>query len=164
MKNLVAGICLIGVLGHFDHTRSGQLVLKDAKLIIELMSGDIVIIPSGAITHYNIPIRRSGVIHPLTQEPLIGDEWRSSIVQYTAGGLLRWIWHGNRKAPAGKKKRAQKDAEDAEGDGRWKELWDLFPTRADFLKAVTTGHMPTAGLTTKINNGESLLMPPHPQA
>ncbi|KAF7346240.1 hypothetical protein MSAN_01851000 [Mycena sanguinolenta] len=76
-NNLAFGWCAIMVLGNFDHTRGGHLVLWDCKLIIEFPLGSTILIPSAAILHLNIPIHRN--------------EHRYSFMQYTAGGLFRWV-------------------------------------------------------------------------
>ena len=44
-------ICVVIVLG--DH-EGGELVLVEPGLVLELKSGDIVIFPSGNITHFNL--------------------------------------------------------------------------------------------------------------
>lgn len=40
VHNLIWGFCALGIFGSFDHTKSGQLILWEAKVIIELKHGD----------------------------------------------------------------------------------------------------------------------------
>ncbi|KAK7054537.1 hypothetical protein VNI00_003735 [Paramarasmius palmivorus] len=78
--NLFCGLCAVMALGDFDYTRGGHLVLWDLGLIIEVPPGCTVFFPSALIEHSNIPISK--------------DESRSSIVQYSAAGLFRWVHNG----------------------------------------------------------------------
>ncbi len=84
--NLPFGLCSVTALGDFDPTKGGHLVLWDLGLVIEFPPGSTILLPSAAISHFNTPIRRG--------------ESRSSFTQYTAGGLFRWVSHGNQNAPA----------------------------------------------------------------
>ncbi|KAF7971652.1 hypothetical protein HWV62_20610 [Athelia sp. TMB] len=76
--NLAHGTCPIGVLGAFNHRTRGHMILHEPKLIIELWRGDIMFIPSAAVTHENAPIAPN--------------ERRYSFTQYTAGGLFCHVW------------------------------------------------------------------------
>ncbi|KAJ7315540.1 hypothetical protein DFH08DRAFT_715411 [Mycena albidolilacea] len=78
--NKADGMCLIGALGSFDADKGGQLVCWDYDLIIRFPPGCSILIPSAVVTHSNTPIRD-------------GEE-RFSIIQYTAGGLFRWVANG----------------------------------------------------------------------
>ncbi|KZP11062.1 hypothetical protein FIBSPDRAFT_678375, partial [Athelia psychrophila] len=69
--NVVYRTCPIGVLGPFNHRTGGQLILHEPKLVIELRRGDIMFIPSAAVTHENAPI--------------VAGEKCYSFTQYTAG-------------------------------------------------------------------------------
>jgi hypothetical protein len=75
--NLAWGWCAITALGHFDPDRGGHLILWDLKLIIRFPPGSTILLPSAIISHSNTPIQRG--------------ETRSSFVQYSAGGLFRWV-------------------------------------------------------------------------
>lgn len=81
-KNLISGFCAIVAFGNFDHTRSGQLVLHEANVVLEIRPGDVVFIPSALITHSNWPVAEG--------------ETRMSWTSFTAGGLFRWKIAGNR--------------------------------------------------------------------
>lgn len=142
MKNLVTGICAIGVFGKFNHKTSGHIILKEAKVILEVMDGDLVVIPSAAVNHRNSGLREG--------------EWRSSIVQYTNGGLFRWIWHNGLK---GKVSASQALADAEEGKRRWEEGWSLFPTFSGLKVACETGRLPRMGVRDRIEQGLSLLLP-----
>ncbi|KAL1684518.1 hypothetical protein GGG16DRAFT_119722 [Schizophyllum commune] len=78
--NLPWGWCPITALGNFDPKRGGHLVLWELRLVIEFPPGSTIIIPSGLITHSNVPVGP--------------DETRFSVTQYTAGALIRWVDQG----------------------------------------------------------------------
>jgi hypothetical protein len=78
--NLAWGWCAITSLGWFDADRGGHLILWDLKLIIRFPPGSTILMPSAIIRHSNIPVQ----LH----------EKHFSFVQYTAGGLFRWIRNG----------------------------------------------------------------------
>ncbi|KAI5823488.1 hypothetical protein K523DRAFT_404023 [Schizophyllum commune Tattone D] len=71
--NLPWGWCPITALGNYDYKRGGHLV-------IEFPPGSTIIIPSGLLTHSNVPVGP--------------DETRYSVTQYTAGALIRWVDQG----------------------------------------------------------------------
>ena len=48
----------MGVFGNFAHEEGAQLVLRELKLVVELRPGDLIIFPSGTITHKNLPLAR----------------------------------------------------------------------------------------------------------
>lgn len=152
LKNFAGGICVIGALGSFNHETSGHLVLVEAKLILEFMDGDLAVLPSAALTHANTPIRR-GV-------PGFEDEWRMSIVQYTSGGLLRWLWQGEKLADKTPLSKSARDARNAEGRARWTEALDLFPTLEGILSAARGGRVPSSNVVARIRSGDSLIIPP----
>ncbi|KAJ7027064.1 hypothetical protein C8F04DRAFT_1045077 [Mycena alexandri] len=78
--NLSWGWCAITALGWFDPDLGGHLILWDLKLVIRFPPGATILIPSAIVRHSNVPIR--------------AHEKRFSFVQYTAGGLFRWIRNG----------------------------------------------------------------------
>jgi hypothetical protein len=80
--NCPFGWCAIQALGQFDPTKGGQLVLWEPKLVINFPAGSLILLPSGTITHSNIPVAP-------------GDT-RASFTQYAAGGLFRYIDYGFR--------------------------------------------------------------------
>ncbi|KAH8102767.1 hypothetical protein DFH11DRAFT_1512923 [Phellopilus nigrolimitatus] len=114
-KNLVWGVCAVGAFGRFNHRTSGQLLLREAKVIMEVKRGDVIYIPSGSLTHCNAPLRA-------------GEE-RRSIACYTAGGLIRWVAQGHQQA-TGKSHmtKAEFKKYEMEGAQRWEDGWQLFCT------------------------------------
>ena len=75
------GWCSITALGNFNSKIGGLLVLLDLQFAIELPAGSSILIPSAAFTHYNLPIAL--------------EESRSSVTQFSAGGIFRWIAYGH---------------------------------------------------------------------
>ncbi|KAJ7056523.1 hypothetical protein C8F01DRAFT_1211255 [Mycena amicta] len=78
--NLAWGWCAITALGRFNPNRGGHLILWDLRLVIRFPPGSTIFIPSALLLHSNSPIQAG--------------ETRSSFVQYSAGGLFRWIDQG----------------------------------------------------------------------
>ncbi|KAJ7763261.1 hypothetical protein B0H14DRAFT_2633759 [Mycena olivaceomarginata] len=78
--NKADGMCLIGTLGNFDPSQGGHLVCWDYDLIICFPPGCSILIPSAVVTHSNTPIQD-------------GEEC-FSLIQYSAGGLFRWVDNG----------------------------------------------------------------------
>ncbi|KZP08486.1 hypothetical protein FIBSPDRAFT_694812, partial [Athelia psychrophila] len=113
--NIAYGTCPIGVLGSFNHRTGGQLILHEPKLVIELRRGDIMFIPSAALTHENAPI--------------VAGEKRYSFTQYTAGGLFRYIWCDGRLA----KNLRGADAREYKmgGEKRWTDGWARYSTMGE---------------------------------
>lgn len=113
--NLVYGTCPIGALGPFNHRTGGHIILHEPKVIFEFRRGDVMFIPSGAITHENVPIAEG--------------ETRYSFTMYTAGGLFRYVWCGQRTV------REVRETDEglyaryiAEGPGRWEDGWKRYST------------------------------------
>ncbi|PBK60382.1 hypothetical protein ARMSODRAFT_990951 [Armillaria solidipes] len=75
--NLPFGWCAITTLGRFDPRFGGHLVLWDLKLVLDFPPGSTILIPSAILRHSNTTIGRS--------------ERRYSFMQYTMGGLFRWV-------------------------------------------------------------------------
>ena len=57
------------------------MVFPELKLAVWFPAGSSIIIPSAALTHYNLPIGPQ--------------ETRSSVTQFSAGGIFRWIAYGH---------------------------------------------------------------------
>ncbi|KAJ7799450.1 hypothetical protein B0H14DRAFT_2388030, partial [Mycena olivaceomarginata] len=79
-RNKADGMCLIGALGDFNADKGAHLVLWDYGLMIRFPAGCSSMIPSAVVTHSNTPIQE-------------GEE-RYSLIQYSAGGLFRWVANG----------------------------------------------------------------------
>ncbi|KAL0566135.1 hypothetical protein V5O48_015885, partial [Marasmius crinis-equi] len=80
LKNLAFGLCAITALGNYDWRKGGHLILFDLKIVIEFPPGTTIFIPSSVLCHANTAIQP-------------GEE-RYSVVQFSAGGLFRWVEQG----------------------------------------------------------------------
>ncbi|KAF7799733.1 hypothetical protein EIP86_010975 [Pleurotus ostreatoroseus] len=121
-NNLADGLCWILANGDYDPTRGGHLVLWELGLVIEFPPGSSVLIPSAVIAHGNVAIQPGEV--------------RTSMTQYAAGGLFRWVEYGFKTEPNFKKaepKRARKVME--ERPTRWRESIKLFPKYKNLAEA-----------------------------
>ncbi|KZV79080.1 hypothetical protein EXIGLDRAFT_596407, partial [Exidia glandulosa HHB12029] len=75
-RNYILGICPVLVLGKFNHETSGQFIMVEPKLVLELRPGDVFLLMSSIITHGTAPLRAG--------------ETRRSWTCFTAGGIFRW--------------------------------------------------------------------------
>ena len=118
--NLAYGTCPIGALGPFNHRTGGHIILHEPKLIIEFRRGDVMFIPSAAVTHENVPIGAG--------------ESRYSFTMYTAGGLFRYAWCGMRTV-----KEIQVTDKElyeryiAEGPSRWTHGWNKYSSIGELI-------------------------------
>ena len=91
VMNLFTGMCLIIVLGRFDHRSSGQFLMHEARTIVELRPGDFFFTLSSGLGHRNAR--------------LVPGHSRSSIVMYSPASLFKWVHDGhtaNEECPKGK--------------------------------------------------------------
>lgn len=114
-SNRAVGWCSIIVLGDFDHTKGGHIILEELRLIIEFPPGSTILIPSALCRHSNTPIQEG--------------ETRMVMTQYAAGGLFRYVDFGYHT----KKELKKLDPERYEGieakeESRWAEQVNLFST------------------------------------
>ncbi|KAJ6543236.1 hypothetical protein DFH09DRAFT_1322234 [Mycena vulgaris] len=112
--NLAWGWCSVTALGNFDPDFGGHLILWDLRLVVRFPPGSTLLIPSALVRHSNVPIR--------------AHESRSSITQYTAGSLFRWVRNGCKtdtafQSSASGEEKAARAAEDAQ---RWEEGMKMF--------------------------------------
>ncbi|KAJ6450264.1 hypothetical protein C8R45DRAFT_1043701 [Mycena sanguinolenta] len=112
--NLAWGWCAITALGSFDADRGDHLILWDLKMVIRFPARATILIPSAILRHSNVPVQRH--------------ETQCSFVQYTAGGLFRWVRNGfitdedfDRVASE-----AEKLARAAEASSRWEEGVNMY--------------------------------------
>ncbi|KAJ6457031.1 hypothetical protein C8R47DRAFT_996080, partial [Mycena vitilis] len=84
INNCVHGLCGVSSAGSYNHKTSGQIYLKQLKMVIDFPSGSSILIPSAFVDHGNTAL-----------EP---EETRLSFTQYAAGGLFRWVKYGFRTA------------------------------------------------------------------
>jgi hypothetical protein len=92
----------------------------EPRVILEVRSGDVVLIPSAYITHCNSGLNEK--------------EERQSVVFYTAGGLYRWMWNGYKKENG-----VSDELKREIGEKRWKCGWGLFPTMEQLKQAAQKG-------------------------
>ncbi|KAJ6480177.1 hypothetical protein C8R45DRAFT_832350 [Mycena sanguinolenta] len=101
--NLAWGWCAITALGDFNPDVGGHLILWDLHLIIRFPLGSTILLLSAIVRHSNVPIH--------------SHERRCSFVQYTTGGLFRWVRNGFKTdevwiAGASRAEKAEHAAED----------------------------------------------------
>lgn len=122
--NLPYGWCPITTLGPFDPKKGGHLVLWELQLVIEFPPGSTFMIPSAVIQHSNVPIQK-------------GEEC-FSFIQYSAGGLFRWVDHGFQKEDEYyfKLKEHEIIEEEEAMRNRWAKGLSLFST-LDELRAMS---------------------------
>lgn len=111
--NIAGGMCVVQSGGNYDPKIGGHLYLTQLKVVVEFPPGATMAIPSATVEHGNVGIREG--------------ETRTSVTQYMAGGLFRWVDYGYRtwkvllaKCPA----RAEKIS--SEGAKRWREAVERF--------------------------------------
>ncbi|KAK7025306.1 fatty acid synthase alpha subunit Lsd1 [Paramarasmius palmivorus] len=78
--NYARSWCAVTALGNFNPDHGGQLIMWNVGIIIRFPPGTTILFPSALVTHSNLPVRP-------------GDT-RYSLVQYSAGGLFRWVGNG----------------------------------------------------------------------
>ncbi|KAJ7902390.1 hypothetical protein B0H13DRAFT_2234000 [Mycena leptocephala] len=117
--NLPFGWCAVQLLGPFNVTKDGHLILWDLKLIVEFPAGTLIL-PLATIAHSNILAEK-------------GEE-RISFMQFSAGGLFRYVDNGFRMQD-------QLEAEDPEEhsrlmglkESRWENGLRMFSTVDELL-------------------------------
>ncbi|KAL1699670.1 hypothetical protein EV121DRAFT_215799 [Schizophyllum commune] len=117
--NLPWGWCPITAVGNYDYKRGGHLVLWELRLVIEFPPGSTIIIPSGLLTHSNVPVGPN--------------ETRYSVTQYTAGALIRWIDQGfqTKEAFLATLSPEQRAEEAVKASTRYREGLAMFSTLAE---------------------------------
>lgn len=119
--NLAAGWCTITALGNFDCKKGGRLILWEFGLAIRFPAGSTIAIPSAVVTHSNTAIQPG--------------ETRSSMTQYFAGHLCRFVENGcitDVDLQAGKGKESW---EQVVGRRRtWQQWLEMFAKVKDFLQ------------------------------
>jgi hypothetical protein len=101
-------------LGNFDPDYGGHLILWDLGLVIRFPPGSTILIPSALIRHSNVPIR--------------AHEQRGSFVQYTAGGLFRWVQNGFKTSEAWYSSASRMQLEECEEEDkvRWEQGMNML--------------------------------------
>jgi hypothetical protein len=77
--NLSWGQCDITSCGEFNPDLGGHLVFWDLGLVVRFPPGYTILLPLAILLHSNVKIQP-------------GETWYS-VTQYTAGGLLRWVYN-----------------------------------------------------------------------
>ncbi|KAK7017029.1 hypothetical protein VNI00_018756 [Paramarasmius palmivorus] len=78
--NWAPGWCCVTAVGSYDPDKGGHMILWNVGLRIRFPPGCSILFPSAVITHSNVPIQAG--------------ERRYSIVEFSAGGLFRWVYNG----------------------------------------------------------------------
>ncbi|EEB92119.1 hypothetical protein MPER_09421 [Moniliophthora perniciosa FA553] len=73
--------CCVTAVGNFNPDAGGDLVLWNVGIRIRFPPGCSILFPSAIITHSNVPVQPG--------------EKRYSIVEYSSGGLFRWVYNGH---------------------------------------------------------------------
>lgn len=119
-SNEAAGICLDYVDGPFNADEGGHLVFHEARRIVKLRKGGVILFPSAIVTHENIDIGPT--------------ESRFSITGYVPGGVRRYLEAGGRTLKdwvACDPKAAS--AHEASGSSRWLLGCARFKTAAELI-------------------------------
>ena len=113
-RNLPFGWCAITALGNFDFKCSGHLMLWDLHLVIEFPPGSTILIPSASLHHGNTSIQTGKTLY--------------LFMQYTAGGLFRWVEQGFQKTLEWYKglSKEERSAEGKRGKEHWAKGLGLF--------------------------------------
>ncbi|KAJ3712277.1 hypothetical protein C8R42DRAFT_594994 [Lentinula raphanica] len=120
--NVAFGWCSITALGDYNPDLGGHLILWDLGLVIRFPPGATILIPSALLVHSNVPIQEG--------------EKRYAFVQYTAGGLFRWIDHGFQTLEKWKKKnplQAEKQQYKRDREARVQNGYNRFSTFSEIV-------------------------------
>jgi hypothetical protein len=120
--NLAFGICLILVLGNFNHTLGGQIILHEPKLIIEAPPGTSVAIPSGTIRHEVLPLHNPDA------------ERRQSLTGYTSAAIFQFFDSGFKLEGPAPTKKAHVEKRKARGDANWQRGMNMLPTFEELIE------------------------------
>ncbi|KAJ6529591.1 hypothetical protein B0H19DRAFT_968147, partial [Mycena capillaripes] len=118
--NLAFGWCVIFALGHFNPKKGSHLVLWDLNLVVEFPAGVLILLPSAMMAHSNVPVQ--------------DDEERASFIQFSAGGIFRYVDNGCQTV----KELVASDAEEYERlmtlrARRWEKSLNLLSTMDELL-------------------------------
>ncbi|KAJ3543867.1 hypothetical protein NMY22_g2982 [Coprinellus aureogranulatus] len=124
--NLSWGLCVVTPFGRFDYRKGGHLVLHGLKKVIEFPPGTSAAFPSAVLEHSNTPVQA-------------GEE-RTSMTQFAAGGLFRWVSYGcqtSKTLSTTETGRAFRDEVNGEEGQRWAEGIGLFSTMDTWASDLT---------------------------
>jgi hypothetical protein len=114
--NLQSGLCAVFLPGTHKEEDGGDLVLDEAKVVMELGAGDMAIFPSALISHWNTSLKPGKI--------------RQSVVFWTCGKSIRYCDMGGRLM-----KTLSKDEKKAEAK-RAAEHWKAGVQRFSFLSQL----------------------------
>ncbi|KAJ3712278.1 hypothetical protein C8R42DRAFT_324548 [Lentinula raphanica] len=122
--NVAFGWCSITALGDYNPDLGGHLILWDLDLVIRFPPGATILIPSALLAHSNVPIQEG--------------EKRYAFVQFTAGGLFRWIDHDFQSVEQWEKSasEAQRQQYEKDREARVKDGYNRF---SNFSEVVGGG-------------------------
>ena len=95
-------VCLLLVMGRFNHRASGHFLMDKARLVIELPPGSFFFNMSAMFPHRNAGIKVEDV--------------RRSIVLFSAARLFRWVHQGHR-APQDRARAQQEQGHEVDDAG-----------------------------------------------
>lgn len=72
MRNKPGAQCGVVSAGPFDWKRGGHLVLHEARKVVEMRPGRMVLFPSATVAHENIPIGKSEARYSMTMHAASG--------------------------------------------------------------------------------------------
>ncbi|KAF9479006.1 hypothetical protein BDN70DRAFT_807744 [Pholiota conissans] len=118
--NLSWGWCAITALGSFDHTKGGHLILWDLNCAAPLRPGATILIPSALLEHSNAAI--------------LASEERFSFVQFSAGGLFRWVENEFQTETAWRSQATKEDLQlrEVEIQNRWPKGLSMLSSIDEF--------------------------------
>ncbi|KAG6809041.1 hypothetical protein H0H92_001827 [Tricholoma furcatifolium] len=114
-NNVANGMCIVTALGNYDHKKGAHFIFYELNLAVEYPSGMSLALPSAILPHGNTPIQPG--------------ENRFSVMQYCAGGLVRWMEYGQvtaKKLCSTQQGRTRREQIDGPPRSRWMGLLSLF--------------------------------------
>ncbi|KAK7060971.1 hypothetical protein VNI00_000706 [Paramarasmius palmivorus] len=119
--NYARSWCAVTALGRFDPDHGGHLIMWNVGITIRFPPGCTILFPSALITHSNVPVSPG--------------ETRYSLVQYTAGGLFRWVYNGGMsdKSFVASATKAELDRRDLERKRRAEEALRCYTTLEELM-------------------------------
>jgi len=114
INNSPETMCVLTPVGKFNDALGGHLILWDLKLAIRFPAGSTILLPSALMRHGNTTIQPG--------------ETRYCIIQYTAGGLFRWVANGHctNESWDARATAAQKSERREMEDGSWDRIVETF--------------------------------------
>ncbi|KAJ3926348.1 MAG: hypothetical protein NXY57DRAFT_905774, partial [Lentinula lateritia] len=133
--NTVHGWCADTPLAKYKPDLGGHLVLWELRLAIRFPPGSTILFPSALITHSTVPIQQ--------------EETRFALLQYSSGGLFRWVANGFQSDKSFMSKASKDEVKEREVSRlrRWKLSLSRFTRWGDLLRGDWKGMRRTeAGL------------------